>query len=70
MADPVQRARDLLAEVRAEVNTRIAVVPVRDANGRIREWAIKRGGFDLGFSATHERAMHLAQKVAQGRTQA
>lgn len=36
MADPVQRARDLLAEVRAEVNTRIAVVPVRDANGRIR----------------------------------
>lgn len=48
---------------------RIRVVPVR-ANGRIREWAIQRGGFDLGFSATHERAMYLAQKVARGATQA
>lgn len=51
-------------------DARIEVVPVRDSNGRIQEWAIKRGGFNLGFSATHERAMYLAQKVAQGATQA
>lgn len=56
------------AEVILAAPNRISVVPVR-TNGRIQEWAIRRGGFDIGFSATHGRAMYLAQKVAQGRTQ-
>lgn len=47
--------------------SRIEVVPIRDVDGRIQEWAVNSAGYEMAFYEDRLAALNFGNQVARAR---